>query len=392
LQNTATVGTTEQQTAEMTWTVEKIGEYEDDDKRGGITMACDEEVVVIGKSGWSGEANVYTIETGELKFKLKCNELGDTPAPFSHDNIMVWLGTNIIVTLGLNENTLKIWDKASGTLLAQDLHKDKEKMEEMKRVQKMEPDEKEAWFNEKTAGWDEEKKQIFMYQIAFGYVENDRKFASMTVKDDVVYGGYEGGLLIMGAEGGDWKIIKEVKLDYTVDEIETSGNWLAVAKVEEGQKIFSLWDPEKEEMAENFTGKMKHYSHAKFVYPYLFMVGGRGDSDKTGVEIRHVETGELVRHLLQGEKRYEFVSVSTNGKFFAVCEFVNSFSTGDEKSLKAVVYNVEQVLDTSIEEENLWSYSLEYKLDGLDHVRAVINEKYLIVSHSSTKMDVYSLA
>ena len=375
----------------MSWKIEEIAEYEDEDKRGGICMACDDEIVVIGRSGWSGEANVYTIQTGELKFKLKCNNLEDTPEPFSHDNILAWLGTSIIVTLGLNDNTLKIWDKADGTLLADDLHKDKEKMEEMKKVQNMEDEEKEAWFNEKTVGWDEEKKQMFMYQIAFGVVENARKFECLTVKDDMVYGGYDGGLLIIGKEGGEWKIVKEIKLDYKLNEIESSGSWFAVAKVEEDHKMFSLWDPEKEDMGEQFTGKMKYFAHCKFVYPHLLMVGGRGDCDKTGVEVRHVETGELVRHLLQGEKRYEFISLSNDGKFFVVCEFVNSFSTGDDKSLKLAVYNVEQVLDPSIQEENLWSHTMEYKLSGLDHVRGVINQDYLIVNHSDTKLSVHSL-
>ena len=121
----------------MSWKIEEIAEYEDEDKRGGICMACDDEIVVIGRSGWSGEANVYTIQTGELKFKLKCNNLEDTPAPFSHDNILAWLGNSIIVTLGLNDNTLKIWDKADGALLAEDLHKDKEKMEEMFKTWRM---------------------------------------------------------------------------------------------------------------------------------------------------------------------------------------------------------------------------------------------------------------
>ena len=117
----------------MAWTIDTLADYEDEDKHGVIDMACDEELVVVGQSGWSGEARVYDVKNGELRFKLQCNDLGDTPAPFSHDSILVWLGTSIIVTVGTNDNTLSVWDR-SGTLLAQDLHKDKEKIAEMKRI------------------------------------------------------------------------------------------------------------------------------------------------------------------------------------------------------------------------------------------------------------------
>ena len=368
----------------MAWTIDTLADYEDEDKHGVIDMACDEELVVVGQSGWSGEARVYDVKNGELKFKLQCNDLGDTPAPFSHDSILVWLGTSIIVTVGTNDNTLSVWDR-SGTLLAQDLHKDKEKIAEMKRIQGLEDEEKEAWFEEQTAGMSEEEKYNYGMAMAFGFVSNDKKIDCLTVKDDLIYCGFDGGFFIVGIEDGGWKIIKDVNLDYEVKEIEVAGNWIAVGKVQDGKKVFSLWDPENGEMGDDLKVEFKYFRSGKFVYPNIFLIGGRGDVDKTGVEIWNVETGEMVRHLLKGEKRYEFIN--TNGKFFAVCEFINSWSSGEEKMLKLAVYNVDQVLDTDIPEESLWSHSCEYStLDlGSEHIRAVFSGNNLVVNHGRTK-------
>jgi len=364
------------------WALEDVAEFVDDDK-GVIDMACDEELLVVGLYGWSGEARVYDIKTGEKKFVLKCNALGDTPAPFSHDQIVVWLGKSIIVTVGLNDNTLSIWDR-EGELLAQDLHKDKEKIADMKRIQAMEDEEKEEYFEEKTVGMSEEEKYNFMMQIAFGFVPNEKKITSLTIKDDVIYGGFDGGFFMIGNTDGEWKIIKEIKLGYEVDEIEDAGKLMAIAKVDDGKKVFNFWDLEREEMVEDLAIVLKRFRSCKFIYPHIFLIGGRGDVDKTGVEIWNVETGEMVRHLLKGEKQYEYIT--TNGKFLAICEFINSWVSGEEKILKLAVYNVDQVLDQDVTEEWL-NMSLEYSTEDMgsgEHIRAAFSQNNLIVSHGNT--------
>ena len=95
----------------MSWTIQPAREYEDEDKRDGCDIVCDQEVAVVGLAGWSGQARVYDIQTGEIKFKLQCNNIGeDEPETFSHDSIMIWLGTSIIVTASTNDNIVTIWD------------------------------------------------------------------------------------------------------------------------------------------------------------------------------------------------------------------------------------------------------------------------------------------
>lgn len=377
-------------TASVSWRLQNIAEFVDESKRGVIDMACDEELIVVGLSGWSGAARVYNITTGEPKFELKSNNLDDTPAPFSHDNILVWLGKSIIVTLGTNDNTLSLWDR-DGTLLGQDLHKNKARIADMKRIQEMERDEKEAYVEENTVGMSEEEKYAFIMSIVWGIVPNENKIISLAVKDDFIYGGFDGGFFIIGNDEGEWKIIKEVKLGYKVAEIEVAGNLMALGKVVKGKKIFSLWDPETEEIVEDLPANLKYFSSSKVIYPHIFMIGGRGDVDKTGVEIWNLEKGEMVRHILKGEKKYEFIS--TNGKFLAVCEQINSWTSGEEKMLKLAVYNVEQLVDQDIAEESLWSQSYEYSTLnlGAEHIRAVLNEKQMIVNHGKRNFTVMEI-
>ena len=136
----------------MSWTTQPAKEYEDEEKRDCCDIVCDQEVAVVGLTGWSGEARVYDVQTGELKFKLQCNNLGeDEPEPFSHDSIMVWLGTN----------------------------KDKEKIEELKRVKSMEENLIEEWFEEKT-----------------------KEIRDVGVKDDMVYAGYDKGFFLISDQDG----------------------------------------------------------------------------------------------------------------------------------------------------------------------------------------------
>ena len=48
----------------------------------------------------------------------------------------------------------------------------------------------------------------------------------------------------------------------------------------------------------------------------------------------------MVRHLVKGEKKYQ--TIETNGKFLALCEHINSWTSGKEKMQKLVEYNVDQ--------------------------------------------------
>jgi len=372
--------------APTSWVLEDVSEFVDDKKRGVIDMAVDEELIVVGLSGWSGTARVYDISTGQLKVKLQCNKLGDTPAPFSHDNVLVWLSNNIIVTVGINDNTLSIWDR-EGNLLAQDLHKDKEAMAEKERIKALDDDEREAYLMELTAGMSEEEAYQVVMRIAFGIVENNLKLVSLNVKNDTIYCGYDGGFFIIENADGEWKITKKFEIDERVEEIDFAGKFIAIAHDEDGKRVFRFWDPENEEFTEGLGVDMKRFSAMKIVFPHIFTVGGRKGSN-TGVKIWNVESGEMVRHLLSGEKQYE--SIATNGKFLAICEHINSWTSGKEIDLKLAVYNIEQVVDKEIPEDDLWSQNYEYSVKNLggEHIRAALNQDCLVINHGKERFSV----
>ena len=372
--------------ASASWVLEDVSEFVDDKKRGVIAMACDEELIVVGLSGWSGTARVYNISTGELKTTLLCNKLSDKPAPFSHDNVLVWLSNNIIVTVGISDNTLSIWDR-EGNLLAQDLHKNKESMSEKERIKAMDPDEREQYLMELTAGMSEEEAHHTVMKIAFGVDENTMKLVSLNVKDDTIYGGYDGGFFIIQNIDGEWKISKKFEIDEKVEEIASAGKFIAIAHDEDGKRVFRFWDPEIEDFNENLGVDLKRFSSMQIVFPHIFIVGGRKGKN-TGIEVWNVESGEMVRHLLKGEKQYE--SIATNGKFLAVCEHINSWTSGEEIDLKMAVYNIEQVVDQGIPEESLWSQNYEYSVKNLggEHISAALNQDCLVINHGKKMFSV----
>jgi len=382
------------------WKLGNVVQFEDEEKHDVISLDCDGEIIAVGLKGWSGEARVYNMDTGEFKFKLQCNNLQDTPAPFSHDNIVVRIGNTIIVTLTSNDNTFTIWDK-SGTMLEQDLHKDKEKMAEMKRIQDLPEEERVKFLEEKTAGMSEDEQYSYAMQIAFGVVEQKNKILTFVVKDDLVFCGTNHGVLVMGNADGEWKVLKEIKMDVAVGDIAIDGNVAVLGTIPmdddrpQGNKItLSLWNIEKvEEMKEVDGSKfdVKMFPMFTFAFPYVFLIGGYRGADNTGVEIWNMEKKEMIRHLLKGEKEYE--QIHTNGEFITICEEISSWSSGEEKMLKLAMYDIAELTNQDISEENLTTESFEYStLDlGSEHIRAVTTSKNLVVNHGATKFSIMDI-
>ena len=376
----------------MSWSVGPPRTYRDEVKKASRDIVCDQEIAVVGLQGWCGKARVYDLQTGEVRFGLECNHLGD-----GHDDfIRVRLGTDIIVTLSDNDNTLTIWNKSNGEMLAQNLHKDEKKTEELMKMQSLEGDKWNEWLDEKTVGFDEDQKVSFFMEYVSSLTDQ-REIIDVCVKDDLIYGGYGEGFLIIGKQDGDWKIIEDIKLGYKVRDVLVAGKLIAIGKNDDDdqweKKTINFWDPEKKERINEMEMEVTVWYCCKFVYPYMFFIdiqrGKVFDEFQTGIEIWNVETKEPVRQLLKGYKKYEYIS--TNGKFLAICELLDGFSSGEEKYLELTVFNVEQLVDKSIAEEDLWRFTKEYKLCSMDHIRAAFNEDHLIVSHSAETLDIHAL-
>jgi len=170
-------------------------------------------------------------------------------------------------------------------------------------------------------------------------------------------------------------------------------------------KTIKLWDLEERKLVETanhaFGNQAYHYiislvSDCNHVsdgcgmvvlnYPYAFAIAGR---NWKGVQVWDMERGVKIRHILEDEKGYRFIS--SNGKLLTFCEEVHSWSSGtdDGRLLKLGVYDVRQLGDPEVETENLWTKTFEYPGDYLSkHVTAAANSHSLIVDHRSEKFDI----
>ena len=104
-----------------------------------------------------------------------------------------------------------------------------------------------------------------------------------------------------------------------------------------------------------------------------------------------IQLGEQVRHLLKGEKKYQFFD--TNREFVVMCEEIHSWSSGEEINLKLAVYNIGQLVDKTIEDEDLWNFSLIYSVKdlGSEHILACFNNSKVIVNHGASKFSVFEI-
>ena len=158
---------------------------------------------------------------------------------------------------------------------------------------------------------------------------------------------------------------------------------MLTGKREEGQMVLKFWDEANGKVLEDGESlSLNRFSGMKLVYPYIFTYGGPGNNDDVkGVKIYNIQTGELVRHLLKGEK--EYMTFDTNGEFIVMCEEIHSWVSGEEIDLKLAVYNIGQLVDQSIEDENLWNFSSIYSVKNMggERITACFNKNKLIVNH-----------
>jgi len=372
--------------AGRSWKITKLKDFEDEEKRRVLSIASDEDLLVVGLSGWGGQARVYDVKTGELKFTLNCNQLDDKPEPFSHDRIYVWLNSRNIVTMGTNDNTLTIWDR-NGNMVARNLHKDKEAHKELERIKNLDDRERRAYLKKRTAGMSRPAAYQYMMKIQFGVVETDKKIRSLSLSDNgKIYAGTNNGLLVLAEDkNGEWRIEEEVKLSFPIVEVATKGSRILVGYRDASQIVLRFWDEKAKWFAKDQKVlKVDKFSGMKFLYPYVFLYGGT-----TGVEIWNLDTGKMVRHLLQGEKEYE--QLASNGKFMAICEEIHSWTSGEEIDLKLAVYNVQQLVDPRISNEDLWNFSTSYSVKdmGPESILSSFSDHQLIVNHGATKFSVF---
>ena len=80
-------------------------------------LVCDDDMIVCGYT--RGQARVYDVSTGQLRFQLQCNSM---PMRIYHGaQVQLDLGKNVIGSV-TDTGTVSIWNRKDGTLLYQDEH------------------------------------------------------------------------------------------------------------------------------------------------------------------------------------------------------------------------------------------------------------------------------
>jgi len=76
-----------------------------------------------------------------------------------------------------------------------------------------------------------------------------------------------------------------------------------------------------------------------------------------------------------------------------MCQEIHSWSSGEEIDLKLAVYNIGQLVDKTIEDEDLWSFSSIYSVKdlGAERILACFNNNKLIVNHAASKFSVFEI-
>ena len=79
-------------------------------------LVCDEDIIVCGYT--RGQARVYGVHNGELRYQLQCN---NQSLRVHHDGVQLDLGRTVIGSV-TDSGFVSIWDKACGSLLYQAKH------------------------------------------------------------------------------------------------------------------------------------------------------------------------------------------------------------------------------------------------------------------------------
>eukprot|EP00092_Neocalanus_flemingeri_P102780 GFUD01131478.1.p1 GENE.GFUD01131478.1~~GFUD01131478.1.p1 ORF type:complete len:420 (-),score=82.95 GFUD01131478.1:30-1289(-) len=287
-------------------------------------LVCDNEIIVCGYT--RGQARVYDISTGELKFQLQCNSQRRRRRSYN-DGVQLDLGKTVIGSV-TDTGTVTVWDRRDGTMLYQDKHHG-------------------------------------AHESVFGIKVTD---------EYVLTGAEDGSVCILERIEGNW-IIKQKLYENRemITHIDADGKWAATG-TRQGVK---LWDLETFKLVENVNPVQVKVMMLAFSYPHAFVVGG---DDWKGIQVWDLVKCVLIRQVLEDLKT--FYNIHLNGRFLTVSE---CNTTGYEKAMCAVVvYDVSELIDTKVETKLLWKNKFEYSIgQNSEQINAVSNSTSLVVSHAS---------
>ena len=294
---------------------------------GVSSLACDDDLIVCGYL--KGQAKVFDLATGELRFEVQCNT---QPTDSYDDGVQLDLGKNVIGAI-TEMGTVSIWNREDGTLLYQELH-----------------------HGEQTS------------------------VMSIKVTDDyVLTGAVDGSVIILENVEGQWKVThKMCENKEVVIHIDVDGKWAVTGT---GNSI-KLWDLEEHKLVENVKPVQVQVQFSSgsawmlsFIYPHAFAVGG---SDFDGVQIWDMVKCVKIRHILEDNQPLH--NIHSNGRFLTLSEYDEHWADPpDERTATVAVFDVLELVDIKVETKNLWKRKFDYNIYLYN---AVSNTTSLFVAHN----------
>ena len=283
------------------------------------SIVCDGYLILCGYS--RGQVRVYNADTGELMYELQCNY----PPARRSDEVQLVLSKNMVGTVTAS-GTVSLWNKREGTLLYQAAH---------------------------------HENHLSVYGI-------------MITDEFLITGAGDGTVVIVKYIEGKWVKTHEMHENTgCVTHVDVDGKWAAIGT----RNSIKLLDLVEQKLVENVKPIQVKGWMLSFLYPHVFVVGG---IDFPGVQVWDMVGCVRIRHVLDGMQ--PFHHIHTNGHFLTVCEY-NEMSTADgpDRSALVVVFDISELIDTSVDTKDLWMKSFDFSPST---ICAVATKTSLIVSHN----------
>jgi len=302
------------------WRYEEPVTHQYDHGMRGVNYAvCDEEIIVCGYM--RGEARVFDISTGSLKYELKCNDPTDGTIRL-YDGVQLDLGRTMIGTV-TDTGTVSLWNKNDGTKLYMDNH----------------------------------------------HREGEQVLGLKVTDDYALTGCGDGSVIVLKNRDDRWSVVK--KLDDNKEEIthiDADGKWMVTGS----KKDIRLWDMEHCKLLENTKPVSVKVWMLSFRYPHVYVVGGE---DWTGVQVWDMVNCVLIRHFMRDE--FSFHNIAAHDNIIILSEL-----NENNEVCSVFVHDATELLDKKVDSAKLWKRNFSFPHGSyFEQINAVSNTTSLIVCH-----------
>ena len=298
---------------------EPVTHYYDHGMRGVNYAVCDEEIIVCGYL--RGQARVYDISTGCLKYQLECNDPTESTISM-YDSVQLSLGRTMIGAV-TDTGTVSLWNKSDGTKLYMDKH----------------------------------------HRIG------DQVMGLKVTDDYAVTGGGDGSVMVLRNLDDRWAVVNKLyDNNEGITHIEADAKWMVTGSKQD----IRLWDMEHCKLLENANPVNVKVWMLSFQYPHAYVVGGE---DWAGVQVWDMVNCVLIRHFMKDGFSFHNIAAHENIITLSQLNEQNEHCSVD-------VINATELLNKKLEAAKLWKRSLTFTPGSyFEQINAVSNTTSLIVCH-----------